>query len=81
MSSYRTAPWPSHQAPPGIPFIIDSEDGSSKPAGADYDWFFTLMMLCTAVLFTLVAQFYKGQSYIHEEVPEALAGRDIGHSQ
>ena len=59
-----------------VNFFIQNEDGSSKLAGADYYWFFTLTMLVTAVLFTLVARFYKGQTYIHEEVPEALPGRD-----
>jgi len=59
-----------------VNFLIQNEDGSSKLAGADYYWFFTLVMLCTAVLFTLVARFYKGQTYIHDEVPEAVTGRD-----
>jgi POT family proton-dependent oligopeptide transporter len=59
-----------------VNFFIQNEDGSSKLAGADYYWFFTLTMLVTAGLFTLAARFYKGQTYIHDEVPEALPGRD-----
>ena len=59
-----------------VNFLIQNEDGSSKLAGADYYWFFTLLMLSTAVLFTLVARFYKGQTFIHEEIPDALSGRD-----
>ncbi|KPJ94136.1 MAG: peptide transporter [Gammaproteobacteria bacterium SG8_11] len=59
-----------------VNFFIQNEDGSSKLAGAEYYWFFTLLMFFTAVLFTLVVRFYKGQTYIHEEIPEALPGRD-----
>ncbi|MGD8589574.1 MAG: POT family MFS transporter [Chromatiales bacterium] len=59
-----------------VNFFIENEDGSSKLAGADYYWFFTLVMLVTALLFTQAMRFYKGQTYIHDEVPEALAGRD-----
>ncbi|WP_455210618.1 POT family MFS transporter [Kaarinaea lacus] len=59
-----------------VNFFIQSEDGSSKLAGADYYWFFTLLMFFTVLLFTLVVRFYKGQTYIHEELPEALPGRD-----
>ena len=59
-----------------VNFFIQNEDGSSKLAGADYYWFFTLLMLFTALLFTQVARFYKGKTYIHEELPEAMPGRD-----
>ena len=59
-----------------VNFFIQNDDGSSKLAGADYYGFFTLLMLGTAMLFTLVVRFYKGRTYIHEEVPDALPGRD-----
>jgi POT family proton-dependent oligopeptide transporter len=59
-----------------VNFFIQNEDGTSKLGGADYYWFFTLLMLVTALFFTLVVRLYKGQTYIHEELPEALAGRD-----
>ena len=59
-----------------VNFFIENEDGSSKLAGAHYYWFFTLVMLGTAILFTLVVRFYKKQTYIHEELPQALTGRD-----
>ncbi len=59
-----------------VNFLIQSDDGTSKLAGADYYWFFTGLMLVTALLFTLVVRFYKGRSYIYEEVPEASSGRD-----
>jgi POT family proton-dependent oligopeptide transporter len=59
-----------------VNFFIVNEDGSSKLAGADYYWFFTLLMLATALLFTQVMRFYKGKTYIHDEIPDALPGRD-----
>ncbi len=59
-----------------VNFFIQNEDGSSSLAGADYYWFFTLLMLVTAVLFTIVVRFYKGQTYFHEEQPESNTGRD-----
>ena len=59
-----------------VNFFIQHEDGGSKLSGADYYWFFTLLMFGTAVMFTLVARFYKGHTYIHEELPEAVPVRD-----
>ena len=52
-----------------VNFFIRNEDGSSKLAGADYFIFFTLLMLATAMLFVLVARYYRGETYIHEEQP------------
>jgi POT family proton-dependent oligopeptide transporter len=59
-----------------VNFFIQNKDGSSKLAGAEYYWFFTLAMFITAILFTVVVRFYRGQTYIHEELPEAFTGRD-----
>ena len=53
----------------GVNFFIRNPDGSSKLAGADYFLFFTLLMLATAMLFTLVVRYYRGQNYIHDEQP------------
>jgi POT family proton-dependent oligopeptide transporter len=50
-----------------VNFFIQNPDGSSKLAGADYFIFFTLLMLGTAMLFVLVARYYRGETYIHEE--------------
>ena len=52
-----------------IDFFIQNPDGSSRLAGADYFLFFTLLMLATAMLFTLVVRYYRGESYIHDERP------------
>ncbi len=59
-----------------VNFFIQNPDGSSKLAGADYYVFFTLLMLITALLFTVVTRYYRGETYIQEELPEALSGRD-----
>jgi len=53
-----------------VNFFIQNPDGSSKLAGADYFWFFTTLMLVTAVLFLFVARLYREKSYIQgEELP------------
>ena len=46
---------------------IKNEDSTSKLAGADYFWFFTLLMLITAVAFIFVAKSYKDKTYIQKE--------------
>lgn len=50
-----------------VNFIIRNPDGSSALQGADYFLFFTLLMLVTAVLFVVVARYYRGRIYIHSE--------------
>ena len=42
-----------------VNFFIHNTDGSSKLAGADYYWFFTGLMLITAMLFRWVSQRYQ----------------------
>jgi POT family proton-dependent oligopeptide transporter len=59
-----------------VNFLIRNPDGSVKLEGAAYYGFFAGTMLLTAVLFTLAARFYRGETYIHEEQPEAIIGRD-----
>ena len=50
-----------------VNFIIQRPDGSSALEGADYFLFFTVLMLVTAMLFVVMARYYRGQSYIHAE--------------
>jgi len=50
-----------------VNFFIRNPDGSSSLAGADYYLFFTLLMLITAIAFTMIARFYKGARFIHPE--------------
>jgi POT family proton-dependent oligopeptide transporter len=59
-----------------VNFLIRNPDGSSRLAGADYYIFFTILMLVTAVLFSVSIRFYRGERYIHAGQPEALSGRD-----
>jgi len=49
--------------------IISIEDGSSKLSGANYFWFFTLMMLITALIFIPLAAKYRVKDHIQEEAP------------
>jgi len=49
-----------------VNFFIENEDGTSKLAGADYFWFFTLLMLITAVAFLFVAKTYKEKTHIQK---------------
>ncbi|TAK97969.1 MAG: MFS transporter, partial [Verrucomicrobia bacterium] len=51
----------------GVNFFIQNPDGSVKLAGASYFFFFTKVMLATAVLFVLLAGFYRGKTYIQDE--------------
>ena len=51
-------------------FILN-EDGTSKLEGANYYLFFTGAMGLTAVLFVVVAMFYKERQYIQEEEASA----------
>lgn len=48
---------------------IQNPDGSSKLAGSNYYWFFTIAMLVTAVFFIPVARRYPVKNYIQEEAP------------
>ncbi len=54
--------------------VIQNEDGSSKLPGASYYWFFTGMMLATAVVFIYIAKTYRGKTYIQNADP--LIGSD-----
>jgi len=50
-----------------VNFVIQNPDGSVKLAGAAYFYFFVAVMTFTAVLFALVARFYRGRTYIQDE--------------
>ncbi|HEX9595968.1 MAG TPA: MFS transporter, partial [Anaerolineales bacterium] len=43
------------------------EAGNTYLEGADYFWFFTYVMLGTAVVFVVWSQFYRGRTYIQGE--------------
>ena len=50
-----------------VNFFIQNDDGTSKLAGANYYWFFTIGMLVTSVLYVVWSQFYRGQTFIQGE--------------
>ncbi|MGR8934519.1 MAG: POT family MFS transporter [Gammaproteobacteria bacterium] len=50
-----------------VDFIIQNPDGSSKLQGAGYFWFFTLLMLATALMFAYSSRFYQEKTYFHDE--------------
>lgn len=47
--------------------------GLVKLEGAKYFWFFTFVMLGAAVIFVIVAKFYKPKEYFHDESDDAEA--------
>ncbi len=48
-----------------VNFMI--EKGTLNLPGASYYWFFLKIMLVTAVVFIVVAQFYRGKTYIQDD--------------
>ena len=51
-----------------VNFFIQNEQGDSLLAGASYFWFFTGLMLVTAVVFLFVIKNYREVSYIQDEM-------------
>lgn len=51
--------------------------GLVKLEGASYFWFFTQVMLGTAILFVVVGYLYRPKEYIHEEVEDIVAEGDL----
>lgn len=49
--------------------FIQNPDGSTKLEGANYYWFFTMLMAATAAVFTIVVALYREKTYIQEEQP------------
>ncbi|MGZ8226133.1 MAG: POT family MFS transporter [Methylococcaceae bacterium] len=50
-----------------VNFFIHNDDNTSKLAGADYFWFFTGLMLITAILFLFTSRYYREQAYFQDE--------------
>ena len=53
-----------------VNFFIENDDGSSKLAGADYFWFFSLLMLITATAFIFLAKNYKEKNHLQSIVTQ-----------
>ncbi len=54
----------------GVNAVIQNSDGTSKLPGADYYWFFTALMAVAAVIFVVVAIFYRGRTYTQDSQPQ-----------
>jgi proton-dependent oligopeptide transporter, POT family len=50
-----------------VNFFIQNPDGSVKLAGASYFFFFVKVMFVTAILFVVIARFFRGKTYIQDE--------------
>jgi POT family proton-dependent oligopeptide transporter len=50
-----------------VNIFIQNPDGTVKLAGASYFFFFAKLMFVAAVLFVIVARFYRGRAYIQDE--------------
>lgn len=53
--------------------VIENEDGTRRLAGSSYFWFFTIVMLVTAVIFIFVAARYKEKNYIQDEAEAEIS--------
>ena len=51
----------------GVNFFIQNPNGSLKIEGADYFYFFGVLMLIAAILFSIISQYYYSVTYFHEE--------------
>ena len=51
-----------------VNFLIENEQGDSLLAGANYFWFFTGLMLVTAIAFLFVIKNYREVSYLQDEM-------------
>ena len=51
----------------GVNAYILNADGTSILTGADYFYFFSKVMLLTAILFLFIVKYYKPRTYLHEE--------------
>ena len=58
-----------------VNFFIQNQDGTSKLAGASYFFFFVIVLLATGILFLFFSRFYRGKTYIQDEMsaPESAA--------
>lgn len=54
-----------------VNIFIQNPDGSSKLPGAQYYMFFAYLMLGFAILYIIVSQFFKVQTFIQDEEPTA----------
>lgn len=68
MSLYMAAVALGNLFTSAVNFFIENPDGSSRLAGADYFWFFTALMLATALGFVWHSRNYQEKAYLQEEL-------------
>ena len=49
-----------------VKFLLLNDDGSSKMSAAQEFWFWTVLIILTAILFRLVIRSYKSVEYLHD---------------
>ena len=54
-----------------VNFFIQNDDGSVMLEGAEYYWFFTVLMVVTTVIFALLTPFIKDKTILQQSVKEA----------
>ncbi len=67
MSLYMAAVALGNLFTSAVNFFIENPDGSSRLAGAGYFWFFTALMLATALGFVWHSRNYREKTYLQEE--------------
>jgi POT family proton-dependent oligopeptide transporter len=67
MCTYLLAISLGNQFTAAVDFFIQNPDGSVKLHGTSYFMFFVWVMLGTAVLFAIVAPFYKGRTFLQDQ--------------
>ncbi|MGV6826843.1 MAG: POT family MFS transporter [bacterium] len=53
-----------------VNYFIQLPDGSMMLEGADYFWFFTVLVLVTGVIFSLVIPFFRDRTILQSDEPE-----------
>ncbi|NOT12845.1 MAG: POT family MFS transporter [Methylococcaceae bacterium] len=67
MSLYMAAVALGNLFTSAVNFLIENPDGSNRLEGASYFWFFTGLMLVTAVGFFLHSRHYQEKTYLQDE--------------
>jgi len=67
MSLYMAAVALGNLFTSAVNFFLENPDGSSRLAGADYFWFFVILMMATALGFLRHSRQYQERTYLQEE--------------
>ena len=61
----------------GVNYFIQRDDGTVTLEGADYYWFFTIVIAITAVLFLFVLKFYVPKTFVQDEMELELPDSSV----